>query len=88
MKNLCVLPFNSLSIVSTGTLRACCGSGSGSFKANLADLMIAEISPIRQKINQYLQDASQIQKILDLDCQKANDIANNNLNKITKTLGL
>ena len=35
MKNLCVLPFNSLSILSTGTLRACCGSGSGSFKANL-----------------------------------------------------
>ena len=63
-------------------------SNFGSFKANLADLMIAEISPIRQKINQYLQDASQIQKILDLDCQKANDIANNNLNKITKTLGL
>jgi sulfatase maturation enzyme AslB (radical SAM superfamily) len=33
--NLCVLPFNSLSILSTGVLRACCGSGSGSFDANL-----------------------------------------------------
>lgn len=35
MNNLCVLPFNSLSILSTGVLRACCGSGSGSFNANL-----------------------------------------------------
>lgn len=35
MKNSCVLPFNSLSITSSGALRACCGSGSGVFDANV-----------------------------------------------------
>ena len=63
-------------------------SNFGSFKTNLADLMVEKIAPIRDKINQYLQDIAQIEKILDQDAQKANEIANNNLTKITKTLGL
>ena len=38
MNNLCVLPFNSISIDASGQFRACCSSGSNGFKLYAKDL--------------------------------------------------
>ena len=38
MNNLCVLPFNSISIDATGQFRACCSSGTNGFKLYAKDL--------------------------------------------------
>ena len=38
MNNLCVLPFNSISIDAVGQFRACCSSGTNGFKLYAKDL--------------------------------------------------
>tara|TARA_A100001015_G_scaffold201259_1_gene224705 strand:+ start:4126 stop:5130 length:1005 start_codon:yes stop_codon:yes gene_type:complete len=57
-------------------------------KSNLAELLIAEISPIGKEITKYLQDKSYLERILKKGTEKANIIAEENIKNIREKVGL
>ena len=57
-------------------------------KSNLAELLIAEISPIGKEITKYLQDKSYLKGILKKGTEKANIIAEENIKNIREKVGL
>lgn len=63
-------------------------AGYGKFKQDLADIIIANISPISKKISQYLDDISYLDSVIKEGQNFASEIAINNKNEIYKILGL
>ena len=55
-----------------------------SFKEKLAELLISEISPIRNKIMELMEDTTHIDKIIAVGCERATSIADCNLREIKK----
>lgn len=51
------------------------GQGWGAFKPALADLAVAKLSPINERMNQLLADSSEIDKILAVGAEKAGKTA-------------
>lgn len=63
-------------------------SGFAKFKTDLAENLIDHISPISQKISEFLTDKHELTKILSDGKNYAQEIANKNLSKIHKIIGI
>lgn len=64
------------------------GRGYGDFKKDLAEAVIAKISPLQRHIDTYLADVPQLDSILSLGAEKARALATPKLLYIRKLLGL
>lgn len=64
------------------------GKGYGDFKKALADATIAHISPIRTRINDYLNDKGQLDRILDEGRDAARDLAVKKMRLVRQNVGL
>lgn len=61
--------------------------GFADFKKNLTDLAVEILSPISEKINQYLADKSYIDNVLKSGAEKARVVANKTLNDVKEIIG-
>jgi len=57
------------------------------FKDDLSDALVATICPIGEKIKNLKNDQSYLLKILHEGTEKANSIAEKNLNKVKEIMG-
>lgn len=64
------------------------GKGYADLKKDVADIIIAELAPVQEKVNSLLSDKSYLEEIYKNGAQKANYIANKTLRKIQKKIGL
>jgi tryptophanyl-tRNA synthetase len=64
------------------------GKNYGYFKKELSDLLVSEISPIRDNVSFILKNKNSIEKILKDGSKKANDIANKKIITVKNKLGL
>jgi tryptophanyl-tRNA synthetase len=64
------------------------GQGFGVFKQALADLAIAELAPITERMNTYMKDPSQIDAILDAGAKRAYALAQPIMDDIRRLVGL
>ncbi|PIZ69835.1 MAG: tryptophan--tRNA ligase [Candidatus Portnoybacteria bacterium CG_4_10_14_0_2_um_filter_43_36] len=64
------------------------GKGYADFKSDLAELIIAELKPIRRKIKELKNNPAQIKKILDQGAKDARIIAQKTLQEVKKKMGL
>lgn len=63
------------------------GQGYGSFKADLAEVVVNAIKPIQTKYNE-LMESDELDAILDRGAEKANHVANKMLKKMENAMGL
>ena len=63
------------------------GQGFGVFKPALADLAVDKLQPITKRMNEYLDNPSEIDKVLTRGGKSANKIANKNIAEIRKVMG-
>jgi tryptophanyl-tRNA synthetase len=63
------------------------GVGYGSFKAAVAESIIEELKPIKQKFTHLSSDKTYIDSIMKDNAVKANDIAIKTLNKVKRKIG-
>jgi tryptophanyl-tRNA synthetase len=64
------------------------GRNYGYFKKELSDLLISEISPIRENVSSLLKNKNSIEKILENGSKKASNIASKKIITIKNKLGL
>ena len=64
------------------------GQGYADFKSDLAELIIAELKPIQEKIKKFKKDPAQVKKILETGAAKAREIADQTLMDAKKKMGL
>jgi len=64
------------------------GKGYGDFKKALAEEIIENISPIREKIQEILKDKKYLDKVLDDGAEYAREIAEKKIIEIKKKMGL
>ena len=62
--------------------------GYGDFKKALAEILIAHLSPIRTKINEYLKNTKELNNILDEGFKKAYPIAEKKIRFVKDQMGL
>ena len=64
------------------------GEGYGYLKSAVADLVLNELEPIRQKFNSYMGDPAELDRILDKGAQRAREIAWPVLDKVKGAVGI
>jgi tryptophanyl-tRNA synthetase len=64
------------------------GSGYGKFKSELAETVVEFLQPIQKKYQTLMNDRKYLNKILQDGAQKAEQIANETLNKAHKAIGI
>ncbi len=64
------------------------GKTYGEFKEALADAVIAELSPVREKYNKIIADKENLKKILKAGAEKVAPEAQETLQKVKKAIGL
>tara|TARA_Y100001954_G_scaffold176017_1_gene187065 strand:- start:409 stop:1107 length:699 start_codon:yes stop_codon:yes gene_type:complete len=64
------------------------GQGYGVFKADLADLVIAEFEPIQRRFNELMNDQGQLLTWMKIGAERANARAYETLHVVTKAIGL
>ena len=64
------------------------GVGYGQLKQDVADAVIATVSPIREKTNELMNDASHLDSILEKGAAKARETADKTLRDVQNALGL
>ncbi len=64
------------------------GQGFGAFKPELADLAVATLSPIRERLTRLLDDRGEVGRILERGAEKARDLAAPMLLDVQRTMGL
>jgi tryptophanyl-tRNA synthetase len=64
------------------------GQGFGQFKPALADLAVARLGPIRDRLTHLLDDRAEVARILDRGAAKARAIANPVLRQVQDAVGL
>ena len=62
--------------------------GNGKFKNDLAESLIEHLKPIQERLKQFEEDKSYIDKILKSGSEKAQEIANKTKNEIFEIIGL
>lgn len=62
--------------------------GYGDFKTAVADVVNAEIAPIREKTATLMQDPAELMRILKIGGEKANQVASETLKKVYGAIGL
>ena len=63
------------------------GQGFGQFKPALADLAVAKLEPVTKAMRHYLDDKSEVIKVLDEGAKRAHAIAKPIMSDIRKRLG-
>lgn len=64
------------------------GTGYGDFKAELAEAIVEWITPIQEKMEFYLNDAAQLDRVLDDGAERAQEIASKTLKEVYDVVGL
>ncbi|APX65554.1 tryptophan--tRNA ligase [Sphingomonas sp. gentR] len=64
------------------------GQGFGAFKPELADLAVATLGPIRERLTRLLDDRGEVGRILERGAEKARDLAAPLLLDVQRTMGL
>jgi tryptophanyl-tRNA synthetase len=64
------------------------GKGYGDFKTAVAEVVIAELEPIRERTKQLMDDPAELVSLLSTGANKANEVASNNLKEVYAALGL
>ena len=62
--------------------------GYGDLKKEVAEVVIAELNPIKEKYNRLMTDFGELDKLLSSGAQKAEEISRARLNQIKETIGL
>ncbi len=63
------------------------GKSFSDFKPVLADVLISKLSPISEKMNQYLDEKTELKNILKQGADHANELAEKTLRDVKKTMG-
>lgn len=63
------------------------GQGYGALKSELAEVVVEHLTPIRERANELLNDKAQLDALLAVGAQKANEIAEQTLAKVYDRLG-
>jgi tryptophanyl-tRNA synthetase len=64
------------------------GKGYGDFKAAVAEVVIAELEPIRERTKQLMDDPAELVNLLNVGAKKANEVASNTLKEVYAAIGL
>ena len=64
------------------------GKGYGDFKSAVAEVVIAELEPIRDRTKQLMDDPAELVSLLSTGAKKANDVASNTLKQVYEAIGL
>ncbi|MCX6446938.1 MAG: tryptophan--tRNA ligase [Actinobacteria bacterium] len=64
------------------------GKGYGDFKSAVAEVVIAELEPIRDRTKQLMDDPAELVSLLSTGAKKANEVASNTLKEVYAALGL
>jgi tryptophanyl-tRNA synthetase len=64
------------------------GKGYGDFKTAVAEVVIAELEPIRERTKQLMDDPAELVSLLSTGANKANEVASNTLKEVYAALGL
>jgi len=64
------------------------GKGYGDFKTAVAEVVIAELEPIRGRTKQLMDDPAELVSLLSTGANKANEVASNTLKEVYAALGL
>jgi len=64
------------------------GKGYGDFKTAVAEVVIAELEPIRDRTKQLMDDPAELVSLLSTGAKKANDVASNTLKEVYAAIGL
>ncbi|MGI9171510.1 MAG: tryptophan--tRNA ligase [Candidatus Nanopelagicus sp.] len=62
--------------------------GYGDFKLAVAEVVNSELTPIRKKTSELMQDSAELMKILKIGGEKANQVASETLKKVYGAIGL
>jgi tryptophanyl-tRNA synthetase len=64
------------------------GKGYGDFKSAVAEVVIAELEPIREQTKQLMDDPAELVSLLSTGANKANEVASNTLKEVYAAIGL
>jgi tryptophanyl-tRNA synthetase len=64
------------------------GKGYGDFKSAVAEVVIAELEPIRERTKELMDDPAELVSLLSTGANKANEVASNTLKEVYAALGL
>lgn len=64
------------------------GKGYGDFKSAVADAIVDHLSPLREKIKEYMKDEARLIKIIEDGTGRARDIAQKKLSEVKQHTGL
>lgn len=64
------------------------GIGCIDCKQPVIDAVLAELAPIRERAEEYVQDPRRVQNIIDDGCDKARDVARDTLTEVRQAMGL
>jgi len=64
------------------------GKGYGDFKTAVAEEVIAELEPIRERTKQLMDDPAELVNLLNVGAKKANEVASNTLKAVYAAIGL
>ena len=64
------------------------GKGYGDFKSAVAEVVIAELEPIRDRTKQLMDDPAELVSLLKVGAKKANEVAANTLKEVYAAIGL
>lgn len=64
------------------------GSGYGTLKTEVAEVVVAALEPIRTRANELLEDPAELDRLLAKGAAKANETAENTLKAVYENLGL
>jgi len=64
------------------------GKGYGDFKSAVAEVIIAELEPIRDRTKQLMDDPAELVSLLKVVAKKANEVAANTLKEVYTAIGL
>ncbi|MEV6338924.1 tryptophan--tRNA ligase [Nocardia vinacea] len=87
VSNLLVI-LSSLSGTPIVTLeRDYAGKGYGELKSDVADALVEFVTPLRAKVEEYLSDQGELDRILDAGAERAREIAGNTLAQVYDRVG-
>ena len=64
------------------------GSGYGALKAELSEVVVSALEPIRTRANELLEDSAELHRLLALGADRANETAEKTLREVYENLGL
>jgi tryptophanyl-tRNA synthetase len=63
------------------------GAGYGTLKAELAEVVVGKLEPIRKRAEELMSDAAELDRLLAKGAQKANELAEQTLSKVYDRIG-